>query len=128
MMHGAALELQRVNCALVGGHSSEGSEATFGVSVTGHARAADLMLKSRLQSGEKLVLTKRLGTGVLLRGAMLQQARGEHQQLAWKSMLQSNQAASLILQMHGIQACTDVTGFGLLGHCVEMARASQVCI
>lgn len=128
MMQGAASELRRAGCSLVGGHSSEGSEATLGFSVTGHARPEDLMLKSQVLPGERLVLTKRLGTGVLLRGAMLRKAHGEHQRLVWQSMLQSNQAACLILQGHGVQACTDVTGFGLLGHCVEMAEASQVCV
>lgn len=126
MMHGAAEELDRAGCRLVGGHSSEGSETTLGFSVTGHVDPACLMLKARLKPGEMLVLTKPLGTGLLLRGAMLRQAPGEHQKASWHSMLQSNQAASLILQGHGVQACTDVTGFGLLGHCVEMAQASQV--
>lgn len=126
MMHGSAAELQRAGCALVGGHSSEGTEATLGFSVTGHAQPAALMLKSRLQPGEKLVLTKQLGTGVLLRGAMLRKAHGEDLMAAWQSMLQSNRAACLILQRHGVQACTDVTGFGLLGHCIEMAQASKV--
>lgn len=126
MMHGAAVELKRAGCALVGGHSGEGSEATLGFSVTGSAQPTALMLKSHVQPGDKMVLTKPLGTGVLLRGAMLRKAHGEHQRAAWESMLQSNQSASVILQDHGVRACTDVTGFGLLGHCVEMAQASQV--
>eukprot|EP00892_Ulva_mutabilis_P009869 jgi/Ulvmu1/7254/UM035_0041.1 len=128
MMHGALVELRKAGCALVGGHSSKGSETTLGFSVTGHAKPIDLMLKSSLRPGERLVLTKSLGTGVLMRGAMLGKAHGEHQRLAWESMLQSNQAACHILQRHGVRACTDVTGFGVLGHVVEMADASQVNI
>lgn len=126
MVHGAAAQLHRAGCALVGGHSGEGAELALGLCVHGHAPREALMFKHRLRAGEALVLTKALGSGVVLRGAMLRRARGSHQRAVWSSMLQSNQAASRILREFGVRACTDVSGFGLLGHACEMATASQV--
>lgn len=127
MMLGASAELKLAGCALAGGHSFMGAEAGLGLTITGHAAPADLMLKSMLKAGQRLVLTKPLGTALVLRGGMEQLAPAEWLEATWASMVQSNAAAAEVLRSSGVRACTDVTGFGLLGHVLEMADASKVC-
>ncbi len=123
-MSGALQVLNASNTALVGGHSSEGAELSFGLSVTGLADRDQVMRKSGMQTGDVLILTKALGTGTLFAADMRLKAKGRWIDAAIKSMLLSNQAAGFCMHRHGANACTDVTGFGLLGHLVEMTRSS----
>ncbi len=123
-MSGALAVLNASNTALVGGHSSEGAELSFGLSVTGLANREQVMQKSGMQAGNVLILTKALGTGTLFAADMRLKAKGRWIDAAIKSMLLSNQAAGFCMHGHGATACTDVTGFGLLGHLVEMTRSS----
>lgn len=124
-MSGAVKVLNESNTALIGGHSSEGAELSFGLSVTGHINKNQAMRKSGMQTGDVLILTKALGTGTLFAADMRLKAKGRWIDNALNSMLLSNQAAGVCLHKHGATACTDVTGFGLLGHLVEMTRASN---
>lgn len=123
-MSGALKVLNASNTSLVGGHSSEGAELSFGLSVTGLADREQVMRKSGMQNGDVLILTKALGTGTLFAADMRMKAKGRWIDAALKSMLLSNQAAGFCLHKHAATACTDVTGFGLLGHLVEMTRSS----
>ena len=123
-MSGALNVLNASNTALVGGHSSEGAELSFGLSVTGLASREQVMRKSGMLAGDILILTKALGTGTLFAADMRLKAKGRWIDAALKSMLLSNQAAGFCMHRHGATACTDVTGFGLLGHLVEMTRSS----
>lgn len=123
-MSGALDILNASNTALVGGHSSEGAELSFGLSVTGLADREQVMRKSGMQNGDVLILTKALGTGTLFAADMRLKAKGRWIDKALQSMLLSNQAAGFCMHRHGATACTDVTGFGLLGHLVEMTRSS----
>lgn len=123
-MSGALDVLNASNTALVGGHSSEGAELSFGLSVTGLADREQVMRKSGMQKGDVLILTKALGTGTLFAADMRLKAKGRWIDEALKSMLLSNQAAGFCMHRHGATACTDVTGFGLLGHLVEMTKSS----
>ena len=123
-MSGAIDVLNASNTALVGGHSSEGAELSFGLSVTGLATREQVMRKSGMQAGDLLILTKALGTGTLFAADMRLKAKGRWIDAALQSMLLSNQAAGFCMHRHGATACTDITGFGLLGHLVEMTRSS----
>lgn len=124
-MSGAVSVLNSSNTALVGGHSSEGAELSFGLSVTGLIDKNHLLRKSGMQTGDVLILTKALGTGTLFAADMRLKAKGRWIDNALNSMLLSNQAAGICLHKHAATACTDVTGFGLLGHLVEMTRSSN---
>jgi len=126
MMAGALEVLNEAGAALVGGHSGEGAELSFGLAVTGLIERERVMRKSGMQPGDALILTKPVGTGTLFAADMRQKAKGRWVAGAIDCMLRSNQGAAEVLLRHGASACTDVTGFGLLGHLVEMTRASGV--
>ncbi|KAK9835460.1 hypothetical protein WJX74_000508 [Apatococcus lobatus] len=128
MLAGAAGILGQAGCRLLGGHSSEGTDPAFGLSITGYGKPDKLLRKGGLQKGQALVLTKALGTGVLMAAAMRGKAKGRCILGACNSMQQSNAAAAACLAKHGATGCTDITGFGLLGHLAEMAKASKVCV
>ena len=124
IMAGACRVLKESGCALVGGHTCEGRELALGFAVNGVARASDVLSKGGVQPA-KIILTKALGTGVLLAAEMRRLTSGVAWKAAVESMLQSNKRAAEIVREHGARACTDVTGFGALGHLVEMLRGSS---
>jgi selenide, water dikinase len=126
MMAGANEVLREAGCALVGGHTSEGAELALGFAVNGLVSAAQALRKGGLAPGDALVLTKPIGTGTLLAADMRGKARARWVTAAIAHMVASNRLAADILRRHGVHAATDVTGFGLLGHLVEMVRASDV--
>jgi selenide, water dikinase len=126
MMTGANEVLREANCALVGGHTSEGSELALGFAVNGLVARAAVLQKTGMKPGDVLVLTKPVGTGTLLAADMRAKAKARWVMAAIEHMCRSNREAGLILARHGARAATDVTGFGLIGHLIEMTRASQV--
>ncbi len=126
MMLGAVEVLRGDGCVLVGGHSAEAAEASLGFAVTGLAPPASLWRKAGLRPGDALVLTKSLGTGIVLAAQMRGLARVDWLEAALDSMARSNGTAAGVLREFGVTACTDVTGFGLAGHLMEMLRASAV--
>ena len=126
MLAGGVRVLAAAGAVLVGGHTSEAAETALGFAITGIGNPQRLLRKRGLRAGDRLILTKPLGTGTLLAAAMRRQAKGQWVEGALASMLQSSETAAAVLQRHGAHATTDVTGFGLLGHLVEMVRPSEV--
>src|ERR1019366_4669450 len=126
MLLGASKVLREDGCTLVGGHSGEADEAALGFAVSGLATPETLTRKSGLRPGDALILTKPIGTGIVLAGHMRGLTRASWLSAAIESMCRSNATAARVLREHWVTACTDVTGFGLAGHLAEMARASAV--
>jgi selenide,water dikinase len=128
MMGGAVEVLNAAGCSLVGGHTGEGRELALGFAINGliDEKMAQVMRKGGMQAGDLLVLTKPIGTGTLFAAHARGAARGRWIDGAMQSMLMSNQVGAQILSAYGATACTDLTGFGLLGHLVEMTRPSGV--
>jgi selenide,water dikinase len=129
MLKGGTEVLEAAGAVLIGGHSAEGAELALGFAVTGRTRPnhqewGRLLRKGGLKPGDRLVLTKPLGTGVILAAEMRGRAAARTVEAAIAAMLQPAAAASACLAAYGATACTDVTGFGLLGHLVEMLTAS----
>ncbi len=126
MLAGALSIIKPTGAVLAGGHSSEGAELAFGLTVNGLIDPAKVLRKSGMQPGDALVLTKPIGTGTLFAADMRSKAKGRWIDAALKAMVLSNQQAAEVLRKYGATACTDLTGFGLVGHLIEMTRASKV--
>lgn len=125
LMQGVLSVLDREDTALIGGHSGEGPEMAVGLTVNGTLPQGAAFTKSGLKPGDCLILTKPIGSGVLLAANMAARCRGIWLDDALAIMQQSNRAAAEILRAFAVQGCTDVTGFGLLGHLQEMLLASR---
>ena len=124
MLLGADLVFHEAEVNLAGGHTSECPELALGFVVNGLADQEQVLRKGGLQPGQSLILTKPLGTGVLFAAEMRLAAKGRWIDEAIASMLQPSREAARILRRHGASACTDITGFGLAGHLLEMLEAS----
>nr|MBA2492001.1 selenide, water dikinase SelD [Gammaproteobacteria bacterium] len=122
LMAGATRALDAAGAALLGGHSGEGAELAIGFSVTGVIDGEDLARRRTLAPGHVLVLTKPLGTGALFAADMRHRAQGRWIDLAVAMMRQSSAQAADCLRAHHASACTDVTGFGLVGHLLALLR------
>ena len=123
---GAAEVVREAGGTLAGGHTIRDPEPKFGLAVVGVGHPDHLLRKGGARPGDVLLLTKPLGTGLLVSGARQGRAAPADLDAAIASMRQLNRAAAGVLVGAGIRAATDVTGFGLLGHGLEMSRASGV--
>jgi len=121
---GAAAVVREAGGTLAGGHTIRDPEPKFGLAVVGVAHPDRLLRKGGARPGDVLLLTKPLGTGLLVSGARQGRSSVADLAAAITSMRTLNRAAAEVLVTHGIRGATDVTGFGLLGHGLEMARAS----
>jgi selenide,water dikinase len=126
LLAGTLNMLEPTGAVLAGGHSSEGAELAFGLTVNGLVDPQRVWRKQGLRPGDAIVLTKPIGTGTLFAAEMRGKARGRWVDAAIESMLLSNLDAAHCLQAFGATACTDLTGFGLVGHLLEMTKASGV--
>ena len=114
------------NVVVLGGHSVDDQEIKFGYSVTGIVEPKRVVKNSGAKPGDVLILTKSIGTGVISTGIKFEKASDIAKEAALKTMTISAREASKVMQELGANGCTDVTGFGLLGHAYEMAKASNV--
>jgi selenide,water dikinase len=121
---GASAKVREAGGTLAGGHTIRDPEPKYGLAVIGAAHPDHLLRKGGARPGDVLVLTKPLGTGILVSGAREGRTSADDLATAIEEMRTLNRAASEVLVEHGVIAATDVTGFGLLGHGLEMARAS----
>ena len=124
MLDGAAGVVREAGGILAGGHTIRDPEPKYGLAVIGTAHPDRLLRKGGAQPGDRLVLTKRLGTGLLVSGHRQGRVADGDLAAGVDQMRGLNRAASEVFVATGIRAATDVTGFGLLGHGLEMARAS----
>ncbi|MDA7977243.1 MAG: selenide, water dikinase SelD [Pirellulales bacterium] len=126
LMAGASESLREMEITLAGGHTTEGTELAMGFAMTGFARRGRLFRKSGLRPGNTLILTKPLGTGALLAALMQSECKAAWYEPLLEEMLKANKDAAAIMAEFGVVSCTDVTGFGLAGHLLEMLDASGV--
>ena len=126
ILSGSLRELRAMNATLVGGHTIEGPELTVGFTMLADQGTVAPRTKAGLRIGDRLVLTKPLGTGVLLAAHQQAACRAAWMESLQVVMLQSNQTAASFVEEFDIQGVTDVTGFGLAGHLLEMLRAANV--
>lgn len=126
ILHGGAEKVAESGGALVGGHTIDDNEPKYGLSVMGLVHPQRMLTKAGAQVGDRLFLTKPLGVGMVTTAFKGDVADPEHVAAAVKSMKQLNRQAAQLAQQIGIHACTDISGFSLLGHGHEMAEKSGV--
>jgi selenide,water dikinase len=126
ILKGGAEKIQEAGCALLGGHSVSDNEVKFGYAVTGLIHPDRIKTNAGARPGDALVFTKRLGTGVISTALKQGIAKDADVEAAAQSMLQLNREACEAMLAFDVHGCTDVTGFGLIGHSREMALASKV--
>ncbi len=126
LLSGIYKGLQPTGTPLVGGHTLEGPQLALGFACNGVADPDHLLRKGGMGAGNRLILTQALGTGTLFAAEMQKRAKGRWIEAAIAAMITPNRTAAEIFRQHQATACTDVTGFGLAGHLLEMINASAV--
>lgn len=130
ILQGGADKVAEAGAAIGGGHSVDDPEVKYGLCVVGISHPEKFVTNAGAKPGDRLILTKPLGTGILstaLKGGLLSTEDPAYQRML-ETMLKLNRAASEAMMEIGVHAATDITGFGLLGHALEMAEASKVTI
>ena len=129
ILQGGHEKAVEAGCIIAGGHSVQSSEPKYGLSVTGYVHPKHIYKNTGAKPGDVLVLTKPLGTGILTTAAKADLLEpGDFKAMADSMTTLNRTAASLLEKLSTVHACTDVTGFGLLGHSYEMASGSDVTI
>lgn len=126
ILRGGIDKVHEAGATMVGGHSIEDDEPKYGLAVTGTAHPDRLVTSQGGKPGDVLILTKPLGTGLLTTGLKAEIIDESHMLEALTGMALLNRYAAEVMLKVGVSACTDITGFGLLGHALELAEASQV--
>lgn len=128
ILRGGIEKIHEAGAVLVGGHSVEDPEIKYGLSVTGVVQPGRVLTNSGILPGDELVITKSLGTRILATAIKAGLASKEAERRATESMAALNRKAAEVMAAYAVHACTDITGFGLLGHLLEMATGSRVSI
>ncbi len=124
ILEGGLDKMREAGVVLVGGHSIEDKELKYGLSVTGFIHPDRILTKKNLCPGDRLILTKPLGTGILITAMKAGLVSENVQNSVIRLMAELNKNAAEIMQNFPVHACTDITGFGLLGHLAEMVQGS----
>lgn len=128
ILKGGADKVKESGAVVVGGHSIIDEEIKFGMAVTGVIHPDKIFRNVGVQEGDVLILTKPLGTGIITTALKKGKASEESVNAAVRSMTTLNAAASQVARKHPVHACSDITGFGILGHALEMASGSGVTL
>jgi len=125
IMQGGMDKMKEAEVVIIGGHSVEDSELKFGFSVTGFIHPDRVITKNNLITGDQLILTKPLGTGIINTAIKGNLASSQITELITRLMATLNRDAAEVMGKYPVHACTDITGFGLLGHVAEMVNDSK---
>src|SRR5208283_2526794 len=128
ILRGAAEKAREAGVVIVGGHTVADEEVKFGMAITGVIDPHRIVRNVGAQAGDAIVLTKALGTGILMTAFKRDKLADEPYQAAVRSMTQLNAAAAAAMLKYDVHAATDITGFGLAGHALKMAEGSAVTI
>lgn len=126
ILAGGAAKVKEAGAVLVGGHSVQDDEPKYGLCVSGFVHPDKIFKNYGCRPGDILVLTKQIGSGVVNTAIKAEMASGSAIREAQTVMASLNKKGKQVAEAYDVSACTDITGFGLLGHCVEMAGASEV--
>lgn len=124
ILQGGIDKMIEAGVVLVGGHSIEDNELKYGLSVTGFIHPSKILIKGNLHVGDRLILTKPLGTGIINTAIKANLVSDRVVQKVIRTMAELNKTAAEVMQKFSVHACTDITGFGLLGHMAEMVIGS----
>lgn len=128
ILRGGADKVKESGAVLAGGHSIQDDVPKYGLSVTGFVHPDKIFKNCGARPGDVLILTKPLGTGIINTAVKAEMASEEAQKEVIRVMTTLNRKAKQVIQNYQVHSCTDVTGFGLAGHCIEMAEGSGVTI
>jgi selenide,water dikinase len=128
IMRGGAERARKAGAVVIGGHSIIDAELKYGMAVTGVVHPDRVIRNVGVRAGDALVLTKALGTGIITTALKKRAASAKSVRMAVRSMVALNSTASKIMRTFDVHACSDVTGYGLLGHALEMASGTRVTI
>ena len=128
ILAGGAEKVKEAGISIVGGHSVDDTSPKYGLSVTGLVHPEKLIRKHGAQVGDVLILTKPLGTGILATGLDVGIANDDVEEVMIRVMLELNKDAAQVMSAFDVHACTDVSGFGLLGHLLEMLGSDLTAV
>jgi selenide,water dikinase len=128
ILRGGSDKVQEAGAVIAGGHSIDDVTPKYGLCVTGSVHPDKIVTNAGARVGDHIIITKPLGSGVVMAGHKIGEIGAAQYQAALDGMKQLNKGAAAVMRAHGITGGTDITGFGLLGHLLEMARASGVCV
>ncbi len=128
ILRGGHRKIEEAGAVVVGGHSIKDKELKYGLAVTGLIDPSRIITNAGAQPGDRLFLTKPLGTGIITTGIKKRVVSAELSDLVSRQMATLNRTAAELMVSHGVHAATDITGFGLLGHAFEVAQASGVSL
>lgn len=128
ILRGGADKVKEAGAVLAGGHSIQDDEPKYGLSVTGFVHPDKIFTNCGAKTGDVLILTKPLGTGIVNTAVKAEMASPQAQEEVIRVMTALNKKAKQIIEQYEVHACTDVTGFGLAGHSIEMAEGSGVTL